>query len=208
MAQVNARQHETPLRSAILEAARGLLVRNGLKAFSLREVARSVGRSATAIYLHFDGKDGLVHALLEEGFDDLSVAMNAAAAGQDDPRRRLEALCRAYVEFGLAAPEYYELMFLMRTEGLKRYPAASYRAARRGLEPLSDCLAELVAASAGEEGEGFDVAAATLWSALHGAVSLLLSRRLDAGLDEESFKEEAIAAALLGAGLAPSGAGS
>ena len=88
---------ESPLRAAILDAARSLLVSHGLRDFSLRQVARSVGRSATAIYLHFEGKDALVHALIDEGFESLKGEVLRSSARETAPLARLRAACRKLV---------------------------------------------------------------------------------------------------------------
>ncbi len=52
----------------ILAAARDLYLTHGLTGFSMRKVADAVGISATAIYRHFDGREALILAVVDEGF--------------------------------------------------------------------------------------------------------------------------------------------
>lgn len=193
----------TDLRRVILDSTRHLLVRDGYKSLSMRKIARAIGYSATSIYLHFENKDALIHALIEEGMDQVLEALKAVeAAHPGDPVGRLQALCRQFVEFGLENPEYYEVMFMLHPEHMDRYPAEKYRRARRNLDVMVATLAEGVAQGVMDV-EDERVAASTIWGGLHGAVSLLLARRIDVRIDPAAFVEAVIAQTLRGV-LAPS----
>lgn len=186
------------LRRAILDATRRLLIKDGYKSLSMRKIARVIGYSATSIYLHFENKDALIHALIEEGMDLLLDELKAAASTRsDDPVVRLDALCRRFVAFGLANPEYYEILFMLHPEHMERYPAEKYRRARRNLDVMAATLADGVAIGVFEV-DNVRVAASTLWSALHGAVSLMIARRVDIRIDPDAFVEAVIAQAMRG----------
>ncbi len=191
------------LRRQILDCARALLLDEGYNSLSMRRIARAVGCSATSIYLHFDSKDALVHALINEGMGRLHdvLARADAAAGPAaaalGPATRLDALARAYVRFGLDNPEYYEVMFQLTPERMARYPAEDYRRARRNLVFFADALAAGAEAGAFQVDEP-DVAAHVLWTALHGVVSLLLARRVDVRVADAAFVEAALRHALDG----------
>ncbi len=189
-----ARRAETDadLRRVILDHARHLLTADGYDALSMRKIAGSVGCSATSIYLHFDNKDALTHALISEGMDRLHDALVAAADGVDTPADRLGALSRAYVRFGLDNPEYYEVMFQLRPERMARYPAEDYRRARRNVERFGETLAAGVADGTLASPNPPDVAAAVLWTSLHGLVSLHLARRVDVRLAGDEFVDAAV----------------
>src|SRR5690554_2597090 len=103
----------TDLRRAILDHTRHLLVEEGYNNLSMRKIARAVGCSATSIYLHFENKDALFHALIGEGFARLNEALQDVADAHADAVERLETLSRRYIEFGLDHPEYYEIMFML-----------------------------------------------------------------------------------------------
>ncbi len=189
---------ESDLCRVILDTTRHLLVQDGYKSLSMRKIARAIGYSATSIYLHFDSKDALFHTLIEEGMERMLAAFkDAVAAHPGDPVARLQALCRQYVAFGLDNPEYYEIMFMLHPEHMERYPAEKYRRARRNLDVIAATLADGAAQGA------FDVkdprvSASTIWAALHGAVSLLLARRVDVRIRQEDFVAAAIAHTLQG----------
>lgn len=188
------------LRREILDTARHLLVKEGYQNLSMRKIADAIGYSATSIYLHFDSKDELLHALIHEGMMQLQEEL-ASTAEQfpDDACVRLRALCRCFIDFGLANPEYYEIMFQLRPERMERYPPQKYRAARNNLDFFGRALEE------GEAHGQFDVdnpqvLASTIWASLHGTVSLLLAERVDARIETETFIESAIERTLRGCG--------
>ena len=185
-----------PLRTAILDAARTLLLDEGYAALSMRKIAQRIGYSPTALYLHFAHKDAILHALLEEGMDLLRAAFDRALAeAPADGPGRLRALCEAYVRFGQANPARYEVMFLLHPRHMERYPPEKYREARRNLDPF-------VVALGGDPAEPDGptrVAATGVWAQLHGAVALLLAGRLDARLDPEAVVGAVVESVVRGA---------
>jgi AcrR family transcriptional regulator len=189
----------------VLDAARQLLVREGYRDLSMRDVARAVGCSVSSIYLYFAGKDALVHALMDEGFERWHRRMREVADAEPGAAGRLEAVCRAYVEFGLANPEFYEIMYMFHSDRMARYPRELFRRARRNLEELGALVAEY----AGPAGGAADVQvrATALWATLHGIVSTIIADRLDRRLDRERYVEGAIRYALAGVRGAGAGVG-
>lgn len=190
-----ARLAGVELRRAILDEARRMLVEQGYPALSMRPIAKAVGCTATSIYLYFAGKDALIHALIDEGMERLHERLERAAAGAAEPRERLARLARAYLDFGLENPEYYEVMFMLHPAQLLRYPAERYRRARRNFDRF---LEEMDAALGPDGWAGRDprTEATLVWAGLHGTVSLLIARRVDAGTDPDRLVERAVAQAL------------
>ena len=186
------------LRRQILDTARHLLVREGYQNLSMRKIADAIGYSATSIYLYFDSKDALLHALIHEGMMRLHEKLDRTATQHaDDPVGRLQALCRCFINFGLENPEYYEIMFQLRPERMERYPPEKYRQARSNLDFFGRALEK------GEEEGIFEiedakVTASTIWASLHGTVSLLLAERVDVSIGRETFIETAIRHAIQG----------
>ncbi len=172
-----------------------MLVDQGFPGLSLRPIAKAVGCTATSIYLYFENKDALIHALIDEGMEMLHQELVLAADGIPDPRERLARQAYAYLDFGLQNPEYYEVMFLLHPQQMKRYPADRYRRARGNLDMIHD---ELVAALGPERLGGRDIKteATLVWAALHGTVSLLIAHRVDASIDRQALIEAAVAQAL------------
>jgi len=109
--------HHGDLRNALVAAAAHLIESGGVPEFSLRGVARDVGVSPNAAYRHFADKSALLTAVAQHGFERLGTRMRramAASRGRDPSRTaiaRFKATGRAYVEFALAHPELFDVMF-------------------------------------------------------------------------------------------------
>jgi AcrR family transcriptional regulator len=198
-------RREGDLRTAVLDAARQLLVREGYRDLSMRDVARAVGCSVSSIYLYFAGKDALVHALMDEGFERWHRRMREVADAEVTPAARLEAVCRAYVEFGLANPEFYEIMYMFHSDRMARYPRELFRRARRNLEELGALAAAYADPSARAPADEGSVRATALWATLHGIVSTIIADRVDRRLDRGRYVEGAIRFALAGVRGTPDG---
>jgi AcrR family transcriptional regulator len=76
----------------------------------LREVARAVGVSPTAVYRHFPNKAALLKAIAARGFA-MMAQMQAQAAAQTEGKAAFAAVGGAYVRFALAHPAVFRLMF-------------------------------------------------------------------------------------------------
>ena len=99
------------LRHDIINAATVLIGEHGQDGLSLRAIARQAGVTAPAIYDHFDDLDDVRRAVVAHTFADFAAFLESRASDCSDPADRLDALCRAYVEFGLSRPQQYEVMF-------------------------------------------------------------------------------------------------
>lgn len=183
-------KEEKGLRRAILDTARQLLTTVGYARLSMRNIAGKIGYSATSIYLHFESKDDLVHALIDEGVELLHESLSQADASSDSPEQRLEAMCRAYVAFGLERSEYYGIMYVLHPEYIKRYPVEKYRKARRILEIMADAVRDGIEAGMFREVDPM-LAANLAWTQLHGVVTLLSSERVDKRIDPEELIDSA-----------------
>lgn len=183
-------KEEKSLQREILDTARQLLTTTGYARLSMRNIANKIGYSATSIYLYFESKDDLVHALIDEGVELLGARLADANASAKTPEGRLEAMCRAYVAFGMERPEYYEIMYVLHPEYIKRYPAEKYRKARRNLEIMAAAVQDGIASGVFKDVEPM-LAANLVWTQLHGVVTLLSSERVDKRIDPSELIDAA-----------------
>jgi AcrR family transcriptional regulator len=98
------------VRNRVIEAAIELLTREGRDAVTTRRVAVAAGLQPPAIYRLFGDKEGLLDAVAEHGF----AAFLAAKHVDEDPADPIEDLRAGWdlaVEFGLANPALYTLMY-------------------------------------------------------------------------------------------------
>ncbi len=97
----------------VKSTARGLLADRGAAALSLREVAREMGQTSSALYRYFATRDELLTALIIDAYNDLGAATERAEArvARADHRGRFRAACRAIRKWAIAHPHEYALIF-------------------------------------------------------------------------------------------------
>ena len=168
------------VRQAILDAALQIIVADGYKGFSMRKLGRSMGMTAKTIYNYFINKDEIYLRVLTTGFELLYADIIASYQAHDDPWQKLQAMVRAYIEFGTNRPNYYDIMLtwyvpkyndFINTD-LEPMAAAELQAARKNSLLFVKVISEL-----GERYGHLDPANARqnfieLVVSLHGTVSL------------------------------------
>jgi AcrR family transcriptional regulator len=158
--------HHGDLRSALIEAGLAHLEAGGEADISLRQLAREVGVSATAVYRHFPDKRALLAALAARGFALLGIAQREASQAAGGGVAGFAATGRAYVRFALANPALFRLTFTHAGIG-----SAS------GLG--DDDAAQLLLSYAREfAGQNAPALALQAWSVAHGLAMLMLDGRV------------------------------
>jgi AcrR family transcriptional regulator len=163
------------LREDLLTVAMATVEAQGVRRLSLRGIARQVGIAAPSVYLHFPDLDHLLAAVVERGFDRLTIATNVAAQDTADPAQELRARCRAYCHFALEHPRLYELMFQADLP-LTLRNAPDQTPGRRSFDNLVGVVRRyLDAGLAGAHDDPFRLAS-LIWTAEHGLVLARISR--------------------------------
>mgnify|MGYP001820520752 CR=1 FL=1 len=160
--------HHGDLAQELRLVAADLIAERGAAGFSLREVARRAGVSHAAPTHHFGDATGLLTAVAIDALEHLHTAVSAAAEGLDDPRDRLIAMGRAYVEASIAHPGHCAVAFrhdLVNADDPAYLEAAD--TAHGGFFATVAEIAEVV-------DEPFDVGIATSlgWATMQGLVEL------------------------------------
>ena len=94
---------------ALLAATRDIFVSEGIKGLSVRKVAERAGCTTMAVYTRYGGKQGLIGALYDEGFEQLSLAQKKVSINLP-AKKRVLALCCAYRATAQQFPHHYALM--------------------------------------------------------------------------------------------------
>ena len=173
---MKAGYHHGDLRAALIQAGLTLLAERTADDLSLREVARQVGVSATAVYRHFPDKAALMSAVAQDGLARLGAAQRQAAEAAGGGAAGFGATGRAYVRFALANPALFRLIFSS--------PAPSDLLQRRA-EDSGDAMTFLkanVAATApvGADRQVLETRALQAWSLAHGLAMLMLDGQVPA----------------------------
>ena len=182
-------------RQRMLDAARELFVELGYEGVSMRKVADRAEYSATALYSHFVGKEDLFRQLCGEDFRRLGQALlgSAEAAGPID---RIRAIWRTYLEFGTRQPNHYRLLFMV-AHGPERVEECEHPETRGN--PETDAYALIMVPVREAFGQGLfraeledpDLVAQTLWSALHGVISLHIAKSEDSLIEWKPLQARA-----------------
>jgi len=183
----------------IAAAARLLEERHDLDAISMRAVADAVGVTTAAIHRHFTDRNELIFGVCERRFRELDHVCEQAAASSADPLESLRRRGRAYVEFGLAHSEEYRIWFMSK-------PGATpdWTADRIMKGPVVTHLVQAVQAclDAGVIRPADPVLVAfSLWSAVHGLTSLLITKSAFPWPDLDELLDHILS--VLAVGLAP-----
>lgn len=182
------RQPREELRKAILEAATGILDRDGAEGLSARTLAREIGYTAASIYNVFESMSDI---LMEVNRDTLAeVAGLFQKLPEDaDPAGKLRKLCQLYVSFMRANPARWNSLFggLRQRDVFPEWYVGSITGLKGQLAAL------LIAHANGLQAAPADRLAENLFVSVHGAVSLEVGRRLDL-LSVRSAEDVALAA--------------
>lgn len=168
-----SRYHHGDLRAALVAKALGMLEKGSLEALSLREIARNVGVSATAVYRHFPSKEDLLQALAAHGLE-LLGAQQRKVAVRARGQNAFAQTGRAYVRFALAHPSLFRLIFTHTPNQIRPdsdTPADS--PFRFLLENVGRALGE------GAQPDEIFVQALRSWSLVHGLAMLILDNQID-----------------------------
>jgi len=175
-----------------LDAARELFVQEGVAGLSMRRLAEKIGYTPRTIYLYFTDKDDLLSELIEEEVGHLADCLESAFAKQRSPQRRLEAVALAYVAFGLAHPQAYEAIFMVRSHPMTRESArlGKHVHGKRMLDVLDRAVRESGRAAVGHDHQ---VIVQSLRCTLHGVTSLLVLGRTLPGTTWEAVVHHLVA---------------
>jgi AcrR family transcriptional regulator len=157
------------LRSLLLKTSRELVDEAGPGALSMREVARRAGCTHQAPYHYFRDRESILASVVAEGFDELAQRLSAAndLAPRKGARAALLASGSAYVEFALAHPGVFRIMFRADVCDPSRFPEVQQAGTRAHAE--LERLVRIVHGRAASE-----ALAGLYWAHVHGLACLVL----------------------------------
>jgi AcrR family transcriptional regulator len=166
------------IKGRILDAARELFAELGYEAVTMRRIAQRIEYSPTAIYLHFRDKKAVMDALCDADFSKLAQRFRKIAQVAD-PIERLREAGRAYADFALKHPNHYRLMFMT-----PHPPHTPEESAIEHGNPDQDAYAFVVWTVSEAiaqrrlrpEYDDPQLVAQLVWSAVHGFVSLRMTK--------------------------------
>lgn len=106
------------MRARIAQTAIRLFRTQGYSAVSMRRLAQELGCAPMTLYTYYDAKIDILRHIWELVFDELFTGLAKTAAARRTPAKRLTALSIAYVEYWLAHPDHYRMVFM--SEGVSQ----------------------------------------------------------------------------------------
>lgn len=166
--------HHGDLRHALIDAGLRLIESRAEDDLGLRELAREVGVSPTAIYRHFPDKQALKAALASEGLARLALSQQQASALAGGGAAGFLASGMAYVRFAAGQPVLFRLIFSHApTEDLLDAEPSRQSAALRGLRDDIDRLVPPGCPAAERK-----ALALHAWALVHGLARLVLDQQI------------------------------
>jgi AcrR family transcriptional regulator len=154
-------------RAQIISAARRIAELEGWPNVTVRRLSDEISYSQPVLYTHFGSREEILAAVAIEGFQELGLALEKA-------RKRVkrgttvESVAAAYLDFAVASPALYEVMFSLSlsvpfddaaTPPEMRYAFSQLLELFQGQSTKSEVIAEL------------------FWASLHGIAELTRTKR-------------------------------
>ena len=178
MGVIQRREREKlEMRQLIVDAAIKMYLEEGYEKLTLRGIAKQIEYAPGTIYLYFKDKDALFHAMHEWAFERLFEKFSTLATIKD-PILRLKELGFTYIQFAFDNPELYDLMFILTEPMCARDNHEGWECGFKVYgflrATVEECFNKKLL-----RGDSVDMIAFSLWSMVHGMVSLKLRNRLD-----------------------------
>jgi AcrR family transcriptional regulator len=165
--------HHGDLKNSLIQAGIEILSKEGIGGLSLRKVARKAGVSHAAPYAHFADRRALIAAISTEGYRKLYERIEAIASEYaNEPARQLVEAAWAYVQFALDDPDHFKITLSGVVEKERDYPAF-VEMSRKNFAAVVQIIEACQAGGVLDEGPS-DLMAVSVWSLVHGLVSLIL----------------------------------
>ena len=171
----------------------------------MRKLAKRLGIAAKTIYNYFHSKDEIYLEILTTGFQKLFARCLAAHESESEPLAQLEAMCRAYLDFGLTEPNLYNLMFTWHVPKYSDYVGTEMEPTARveletGLTVVNLFIEAIQTCATGADSLSEDEARqlmVQLWSQAHGYVAGINNTLLDYMHDNPLGLKEHLVATLV-----------
>lgn len=163
------------MRLLILKAAMKLFLEEGYESVLLRKIADKIEYSPATVYNYFKDKDEILYTLhniaFEKFYEELSKSNRIK-----NPLERLKKLGKLYINFALNNPQYYDLMFIMNSPIRKVLSEEDWTVGLKSFQLIKDCVTDCINEGYFKKGNP-DTAAFSMWSYVHGIVSLIIRKR-------------------------------
>lgn len=100
------------MRNYFIQATREIILSEGLKAVSVRNIARKAGYSYATLYNYFKNAEELVFESVGIFSEECTLFVASQTEAMEKGTERLEKICKAYMDYFIQYPGIYELFYL------------------------------------------------------------------------------------------------
>ena len=102
-------------RASLLAAARTLFAKQGFEQTAIADITDMADLGVGSFYNHFDSKEDLLAALLEQAFSEQLAALDSRRTGVSDPAEAVAIAHRHWVRLTSEGPEWAWLVVRLET---------------------------------------------------------------------------------------------
>jgi AcrR family transcriptional regulator len=104
------RQEE--IRNIILDVARNIISREGIKGLSVRKITNAIDYSPGIIYHYFKDKNEIIESIVREGYERILALIRSVKRNEKEPEKEIKEAFTNYIKAALASPEEYKAFML------------------------------------------------------------------------------------------------
>ena len=193
--QTRKERYRSELRAETLSAARELIQKEGYEGLTIRKLAQRMECSPMALYSYFADKQALLTALALEGFE--KVAKRFDSTAHRDPLTAVRRILLDYIAYAEENPNEYRILFLsVETLGELKLSREDLQERNPAFGALFKRVETCIKAGV-LQGDPFAVST-VLWTAAHGAASLLITAQKFPFGSRRLYAEELVATIVSG----------
>ncbi|MDI3540876.1 MAG: hypothetical protein PWP66_414 [Thermosediminibacterales bacterium] len=104
------RQEE--IRNIILDVARNIISREGIKGLSIRKITNAIDYSPGIIYHYFKDKNEIIESIVREGYERILALIRSVKRNEKEPEKEIKEAFTNYIKAALASHEEYKAFML------------------------------------------------------------------------------------------------
>jgi TetR/AcrR family transcriptional regulator len=171
-------------RAEILDAAEALYAKQGWETVTVEQVARSARLSRALVYVYYRDKQELLFAIGERAMGLLRDRFIAAAAGQIQGSKKIEAIGRAYMGYAFEFPHYFDFMSRFHAHSMAPDPGSHDLACQACGDAAIAVVVQAIQTGIDDGSLRKDIGdpmmmAVSLWAFTHGLIQLTMAKGND-----------------------------
>lgn len=112
MTKERQQRKQEEIRSIILEAARDIISREGIKGLSIRKITNAIEYSPAIVYHYFKDKNEIIETIVEEGYIRILNSLTVVEKNEKQPEKEIKEVFSNYIKAALDNQDEYMAIML------------------------------------------------------------------------------------------------